>query len=92
MKQAAQQRYVLHLLNATPVLRGSSSGENAVAVEVIEDLTPLENVACNLALAEPVSAVRLAPEGTALPYTQNEGRLEFIVPRLVGSQMVELAY
>jgi hypothetical protein len=83
-RQDGLNRTVLHLLYASPVRRGSG-------IEVIEDLLPLTDVAVSLRFAEPVREARLVPENVPLPITlTQEGRTEFVVPRLECHQMVEL--
>ncbi|MEO6908327.1 MAG: beta-galactosidase trimerization domain-containing protein, partial [Abditibacteriaceae bacterium] len=73
MRQEEQNRYILHLLYATPTLRGGSNGDNAHAVEIIEDLVPLHDVHCKIRLQETVRSVCLAPSGEELNFTLNEG-------------------
>ena len=92
MRQEKEKRYILHLLYATPVLRGGSSGENARAVEVIEDVTPLHDVHCKVHLPETMHTVRLAPGGEELNVTARDGVIEFCVPRLLSHQMVVLEH
>lgn len=92
MRQADEQRYVLHLLFATPILRGGSGGENSCAVEVIEDIVPLHDVHCKVRVPEKVRAVCLEPSGEALEYSQHGGALEFCVSKLHCHQMVILEF
>lgn len=92
MRQEEEKRYILHLLYATPVLRGGNNGDYARAVEVIEDLVPLNDVRCKVRLPETVRAVRLAPGGEELEFTAREGEVQFTVPRLLCHQMVALEY
>jgi hypothetical protein len=79
---------VLHLLHATPAVRGSLGG---AALQPIQDLVTLYDVEVSLARTTPVSAVALVPEGTALPFRLEGGRLDFVVPQLRGHAMVEVA-
>lgn len=90
MRQEKENRYLLHLLYATPVLRGGSAGEYARSVEVIEDLAPLQEVRCKVRVPQTVRAVRLAPGGEELEFTAREGEIEFQVPRVLCHQMVAL--
>lgn len=87
--QPEQNRDVLHLLHATPALRGNLRGAN---VQPIQDLVTLSDIAVDLAASGPVAAVRLVPERTVLPHEQVAGRVSFTVPRGRGHQMVEIAY
>jgi hypothetical protein len=84
-EQPAEKRWVVHLLHYIPERRG-------IFFDVIEDVIPLYNVAVSVRAPKPAVAVRLAPEGTALPFKQANGRLEFVVPQVNGHQMVELAF
>ncbi|MBW7460111.1 beta-galactosidase, partial [Paenibacillus sepulcri] len=79
--QPAQARYVNHLLYASPVKRGDG-------VEVIEDIIPLHDVEVALNLPEAAKRVYLAPQGTELPFRQNETTIAYTVPRLECHQMV----
>lgn len=99
MHQRPQRRYVLHLLNATPINRGGEAalhGGNVSAsprsYEVIEDINPLHNIGIDLQLDEAVRSVRTEPEGTDLPFTSEGGRLRFTLPALGHHQMVVLGY
>ncbi len=91
MRQAQSSRYMLHLLYATPSLRGGK-GANAQSLEVIEDLVPLHDIECTVRVPETVSSVKLAPSGEELDFTTKNGALRFVVPRLLCHQMVELSY
>jgi hypothetical protein len=84
MRQDAQTRDVLHLLFATPIKRGNG-------VEVIEELLPLHDVSVAVRRPGKPGTVKLAPQGTALPFTYESGRVRFTVPKLVCHQMVEMA-
>jgi hypothetical protein len=87
--QPGANRDIVHLLHATPALRGHLRGAN---VQPIQDLITLTDITVDMAPAAPVKAVRLAPEGTPLPHTTKDGRLTFTVPQVRGHQMVEVAY
>ncbi len=95
MQQAEQGRAILHLLFAVPVKRGADQSVWATGTwgpEVIEDLFPLANVECTVRLDRPVSSVKLAPSGQAIPFEQADGAVRFVVPELLCHQIVELAY
>lgn len=90
--QAAENRTVLHLLYATPTLRGARDGDFAKSVEVIEDLVPLHDIECVVRLPYSVKSARLVPLGEDLPLTQGgSGAVSFTVPRVLCHQMVELS-
>jgi hypothetical protein len=87
-RQPRQKRDVLHLLYATPVLRGNIRGEN---VQPIQELTPLANVEIDVAAGGKVKSVRLVPEGARLKFSTERGRVRFTVPEVRGHRMVEIA-
>lgn len=104
MRQAKENRYLLHLLYATPTLRGGQSAKPADApalnIEVIEDLVPLFDVKCRVRLdeitdesesAKTVRSVRLVPSGEAIEYSIAQGAVLFTVPQLLCHQMVEIS-
>ncbi len=83
-EQAAQSRYVLHLLHYIPERRGTS-------FDTIEDVIPLYDVAVSLRCSQPVTGVTLVPDGAALPWQVENGRVSFRLPKIAGHQMVEIA-
>ncbi|MCC7319514.1 MAG: beta-galactosidase trimerization domain-containing protein [Rubellimicrobium sp.] len=87
--QPAHNRDIVHLLHATPALRGNLRGAN---VQPIQDLITLTDITVGMEPAGPVAAVRMVPEGTAITHGMDDGRLTFTVPRLRGHQMIEVAY
>ena len=92
MRQEGEARYVLHLLYATPVLRGASEGEMARSIEVIEDLVPLRDVECTVRVPQEIKWVLLVPSGEDLKWSQQDGRARFVVPEVLCHQMVELSF
>ncbi|WP_342361862.1 alpha-amylase family protein [Terrarubrum flagellatum] len=88
-RQARENRDVLHLLHATPALRGFIRNEN---VQPIQDLVTLHDIDASIETDRPVKSVRLAPFGDALPFDMKDGRVLFRVPRLRGHAMIEIAY
>ena len=99
MRQEAENRYVLHLLFANTVLRGSQvklSPEGYVydshPVEVIEDLLPLRNVEVTLKLDKPVKSVTLEPQGKDITFTAENGRIRLSIDELICHQMVVVHY
>jgi len=92
MEQPAQKRYVAHLLYANTILRGAKGPANIGPMEVIEDLNPLHDIAVRVKAPRKIKSVRLVPENTALDFMSVDGGVEFVAPRLLCHQMVELAY
>lgn len=84
-KQAAESRYVLHALYASPVKRGQKT-------EIIEDLLPLYNTSFEVRVPETVKSVRLVPQNTPLDFTVENGVCRFSIPEFTCSQLVVLEY
>ena len=57
---------------------------------MLEDVLPLYDVAVSVRVPGAVTGVRCVPEGEAIAYAQEDGRLVFTLPRLEGHQMVEI--
>ena len=88
-RQAALDRDVLHLLHATPVLRGFVRNDN---VQLIQDLMTLADIEVSVAAPRAVSAVRSVPSGNPLPFREERGRIHFTVPALRGHAMIEISH
>ncbi|MEW6751184.1 MAG: hypothetical protein AB1505_09425 [Candidatus Latescibacterota bacterium] len=82
-EQEAERRWVLHLLHYVPERRGQD-------FDVLEDVIPLHDLAISVR-APAVRRARCVPEGTDLPLTRRGERVEFVLPRLEGYQVVELS-
>jgi Hypothetical glycosyl hydrolase 6/Beta-galactosidase trimerisation domain len=87
--QPDEDRDILHLLHATPVLRGSIRGDS---IQPIQDLLMLRDIEISVQTAGNVRKVRAVPLGAEIAFTQSEGRAIFRVPELRGHQMIELSY
>jgi len=74
-------RHVLHLLHYVPQKRSQE-------IEIVEDVIPLYNRTVRLRLPEKPSRVYVAPERKELHFTYGEGYVQFVVPEIVGHQMV----
>jgi hypothetical protein len=84
-QQAADNRWVLHLLHYIPERRGT-------AFDVIEDVIPLADIRVRVRTARPVKQVRAVPQGQTLEYRQEGEYVTFILPRLFGHQMVAIEF
>jgi hypothetical protein len=87
--QPDDKRYVVHLLHATPALRGSIKGDN---VQPIQGLATLNNIEVSVAIRGKAKSVKPVPGGRALKFSQKGDRVSFTLPSLKGHQMVEIAY
>jgi hypothetical protein len=88
-RQQSEKRDVVHLLHATPALRGNLRGSN---IQPIQDLVTLADIEVSLGIDAPVKAVKLVPEGTDLAFRAEGERVAFTVPAVRGHQMVEVKY
>lgn len=88
--QQSMGRDVLHLLHATPSLRGQLGGSN---IQPIQDLVTLKDIAVSIRIGNrAVSGVYVVPDGQALDFQSGSGVISFTVPEVRGHQMVEIAY
>ncbi|TCQ08800.1 beta-galactosidase-like protein [Rhizobium sp. PP-F2F-G36] len=87
--QPEQARDVIHLLHATPALRGQLWEAN---IQPIQDITPLFDIAVSLKTVRPVSTVRSVPDGDDLSFTEADGIVHFTLPRMDGHAMIEVSY
>ena len=85
MDQAARERFVCHVLYASPVKRGNG-------IEVIEDLLPIPHTHLELRLPKKVKNVYLAPTGRKLFFTERNGTVTVDLPEFVCHQMVVFDY
>jgi hypothetical protein len=79
-EQPAQNRKVVHLLHYVPERK-------AKEFDIIEDIIPLYNLPVSVK-AEGASKVYLAPQGTELAFEAKDGRVQFVVEKLEGHQIV----
>jgi hypothetical protein len=88
-RQKSKKRDIVHLLHATPALRGAIGANN---IQPIQDLVTLTDIAVSAETNGKVRSVKLVPTGKALKFEMKKGRVAFTVPSLHGHQMVEIAY
>lgn len=82
-------RDILHLLFATPALRG---GGSEPAIEVIEELLPCPAVSVKLKTAKKVKSVTIVPENRELAFSQDADTLAFEAPAFTCHQMISIQY
>jgi hypothetical protein len=80
-EQIQHNRRVLHLLHYIPERRGRE-------LDVIEDVIPLYNVKVSLRVDKAVTAVMCVPDGQALDFEVQHNQIQFVVPQIMGHQMV----
>ena len=82
-EQPAENRWVVHLLHYVPERRGQD-------FDVIEDVLPLYDVGVSLRLHGPVADVLCVPDGEALAFFEEDGRLNFTLPEIMGHELVAI--
>ncbi len=82
-RQADDSRLVLHLLHYVPERRCES-------FDVIEDVLPIYEIPISIRVEGEAASVRCVPEGEALDFEVEDGRVRFVVPAVEGHQMVEI--
>ena len=78
-------RELYHLLYASPVKRGEG-------IEVIEDIPLLGNISVSICAGRRARSVTLLPQNEPLPFSQKEGEVRFIVPKLCCHALVAVDY
>jgi hypothetical protein len=81
-KQPDENRWIIHLLHYIPERRSQE-------IDIIEDVIPLYNIKVSVRLSG-VKTVMSVPVQELLPHEQKDGRIEFVLPQLVGHQMIAL--
>ena len=82
--QAAEHRQVVHLLHYIPERR-------SMTLDIIEDVIPLYQLKVSVRADHEVKSVSLVPQSVPVPFDVRDGRVEFVVPKVNGHQMVSLA-
>ena len=84
-QQPAQNRWVVHMLHYIPERRSQT-------IEIVEDIIPLYHVEVSVKCPRLILKVRLVPQQDEIPFTQENERVQFSVPRLDGHQMIEIQF
>ena len=84
-EQAKHKRWVMHLLHYIPERRG-------FYFDTIEDVIPLHDVTVSVRAPAAVTSVVTAPQGRSLAFHTDDGRVEFVLSKLDGHQMIELNF
>jgi len=84
-EQSAENRWVLHLLHYIPERRGQD-------FDVIEDVIPIFNVGVSVKVSGSVQNVTCVPDQESLEFEQKGDRVEFVLPKLEGHQMIALNF
>ncbi len=84
LHQPEHKRYVLHLLYAAPIQRGS--------VRVIEDLVPLHDTPIKLDLNKNIKKIYTVPNMEELDYSLDSGKVVLTVPKFTGHIALAVEY
>ena len=84
LKQENKDRYVVHLLYASPIQRGN--------VRVIEDLVPLFDIQVKIDIEEEIKSAYLIPSGKKLRIKKIDGKLELLIPEFTCHTGIVLEY
>lgn len=82
--QPEQNRLVLHALHYVPERRGRD-------FDVIEEVLPIYSLKTSVHVEGRVQSVKLVPQGVPLEFEEAGDRVQFVIPRVDGHQMVEIA-
>jgi hypothetical protein len=85
MNQDAENRFIVHLLHYIPERRCAN-------MDVIKDVIPLYDVEVSVLVPRTVREVYMEPQHEKIEFSQSNGRLEIVVPQVVGHQMVVLSF
>jgi len=84
-EQLSENRWVIHLLHYIPERRGTD-------FDIIEDVIPIYGIPVSLRVPKKVKNVDCVPDGDSLEFCENNGRIDFILPKLEGHQMVAVSF
>jgi hypothetical protein len=82
-RQEEKKKNILHLLFAHTTVRGTKT-------EIIEDTVPLYDVKCSVRCDSKPSKITLVPDGKELDFEYNNGRADFVVPKVDIHQMIAI--
>lgn len=83
-EQSNLNRRILHLLHYIPERRG-------LEFDTLEDVIPLHEIAVAVRSEQPTRRVALVPQGMEIAFEQVDGYTHFVIPKIDGHQMVEIA-
>ena len=80
-EQAKDNRYIAHYLHYIPERRCQE-------IDIIEDIIPLYHIKSSVRIKGKVQSVQLVPQCSSIKFTQQDDRVEFIIEKINGHQMV----
>lgn len=84
VKREEQNQYVLHLMYASPVQRGT--------VSILEDFPTIREIPVCINVPEEIKSVTLIPQNQEIPFEIVDGTCKLTVPELTAHQMLVLNY
>ncbi len=84
-EQLQHNRQVLHIIHYIPERRGQE-------FDIIEDVIPLHNVSVEVRISKTVRHIHLVPEQITIKHSYEAGVVRFVVPKVYGHQMIEIAF
>jgi hypothetical protein len=88
-QNTARNSDILHLLHATPSLRGTLGGQ---PIQSIQDLVTIRDINVSIMGRGEVFEVLIVPNMTKVDFRWRSDRIEFFVPEVRGHQMIEICY
>jgi hypothetical protein len=82
-RQTKANRAILHLLHYIPQRKSKF-------LEIIEDIIPLHDVKVSVLAPGKIKRVACVPENRPLAFTEKDGRVSFIVPIILGHQIISI--
>jgi len=83
--QSKLNRWVLHVLHYIPERKSET-------IDIIEDVIPLFDVKISIKTCRPVNSVMIVPEMQKIEFSYSADGVEFVIPLIMGHQMVEIAF
>ena len=74
LRQSDKSRYSINLTYATPMTRG--------AAQIIDEILPVHDIKIEVKIPEKVKSVRLPLQSKTLDFSDTDGKISFILPRL----------
>ena len=74
LRQSDKSRYSINLTYATPMTRG--------AAQIIDEILPVHDIKIEVKIPEKVKSVCLPLQGKTLDFSDKDGKISFILPRL----------
>lgn len=84
-EQESENRWILHLLHYIPERRGQD-------FDIIEDVIPIFDVKVSVKVSKEIQSVICVPGEIPLEFEKKGDRIQFMLPKLEGHQMITLSF